>query len=87
MNKESEESSSIARSTPRDSIMIICGETDPVIVPNELKEDVAQTIGGLDKLTFKIIDGGHDFPIAGSGAVVNLILDFWGHGTRGNEYE
>lgn len=85
MNREREESSSIARSRPRDGIMIICGEADPVIVPNELKRDVAQTIGGLDELTFKIIDSGHDFPIVRSGAVVNLVLDFWGRGTSGSE--
>lgn len=84
MKRELEGSLSTTRATLRDNIMIICGETDSIIVSSELKEDAADAFGGLDKLTFKTIDAGHDFPIVKSGAVIDLVLDFWGHSTSGS---
>lgn len=68
---------STGQSKQSSKILIICGETDPIIVKDELKEDSARVFGGSEHLTFKKIDAGHDFPITKSGQVVDLITGFW----------
>ena len=60
-----------------DKILVMAGNTDPVIVPAELEEDAAEAMG-RDKLEWRVIDGGHEFPITRSGEVVEEISRFWG---------
>lgn len=59
------------------SIQIICGESDPIIVAEELKTDAVTVLGGPENLVFEIVDAGHDFPFTESNQVVDKILKCW----------
>ncbi|KAL8965260.1 MAG: hypothetical protein Q9183_003948, partial [Haloplaca sp. 2 TL-2023] len=58
-------------------ILVICGRVDPVIVSDELEEDIAAILGSSEDVTFETVDAGHDFPATRSAQVVHSIMDFW----------
>lgn len=58
-------------------VLIMCGEVDSVIIHNELIVDASLALGGAGRMTFRTVEGGHDFPISRSKQVVDMILDFW----------
>lgn len=61
-------------------ILVICAKNDPIIRIDELREDSQTALGGRDKLHFRTIDAGHDFPITKSDEVIDMVLRFWdGH--------
>ena len=61
-------------------VLIICGETDPVIVKGELMEDATELLGE-NCVCFKSCDTGHELPIVRSEMIVGQIWDFWETGS------
>ncbi|SLM35499.1 Alpha/beta hydrolase fold-1 [Lasallia pustulata] len=61
-------------------VLIICGETDPVIVKGELMEDATEVLGE-NCVCFKSCDTGHELPIVRSEMIVGQIWDFWETGS------
>jgi pimeloyl-ACP methyl ester carboxylesterase len=61
----------------KDKIMIIAGTTDAVIVQKELEADASVALGA-DKVEWKVLEGGHDFPITSANKVVQEVSGFWG---------
>ncbi|KAL3419338.1 alpha beta hydrolase family [Phlyctema vagabunda] len=59
-----------------DRVMIIAGSTDSVIVPAELEVDATAAVGS-EHVDFKVIEGGHEFPITRALEVVDEIERHW----------
>ncbi|KAH6671411.1 Alpha/Beta hydrolase protein [Halenospora varia] len=61
----------------RSKVVIIAGSTDEVIVAEELHEDAKAAVGE-DKMEWRLIEGGHEFPITSPYLVAKEIGDIWG---------
>ncbi|EPE29178.1 alpha/beta-Hydrolase [Glarea lozoyensis ATCC 20868] len=57
-------------------VLVIVGDTDPIIVANELEEDAKEAIGA-DDVVWKVVHGGHEFPITHPDEVVGHIAKVW----------
>lgn len=57
-------------------VLVIAGDTDAVIVYDELREDVFQ-YAGEGNVIWREIVGGHDFPITKGLEVVDIITKVW----------
>ncbi|KAG9237606.1 alpha/beta-hydrolase [Amylocarpus encephaloides] len=57
-------------------VVILVGRTDPVIVATELEEDAKAAIG-QEKVEWRVMEGGHEFPITQPDAVVEEIDGVW----------
>ncbi|RDL36772.1 uncharacterized protein BP5553_06124 [Venustampulla echinocandica] len=60
-----------------EKVLIIAGKTDPIIVPEELHDDAIEAIGA-ENVEWRVIHGGHEFPITVPELVVNEISEVWG---------
>ncbi|KAG9245702.1 Alpha/Beta hydrolase protein [Calycina marina] len=60
-----------------DKILLFAGSTDNVIVTEELKPDATEAIGAAN-LDYRVIEGGHEFPITAVDEVVTQISQVWG---------
>lgn len=60
-------------------VLVICGEHDAIIVKDELIEDAKSVLKG--HVDFKVVNGGHEFPITKSDEVVEEIVSFWNGST------
>ncbi len=60
-----------------DKVLIIAEKTDAVIVSRELTEDAEGAIGS-EKVEWREIEGGHQFPITRAEDVVREISGVWG---------
>ncbi len=58
---------------PGDKVVIMCGENDPIILQNELTEDVNATLG--NDVVFKFFPAGHEFPSTKYDEVAQIIFD------------
>jgi hypothetical protein len=58
-------------------ILIVAGKSDAVIRCDELKEDVLGFLGE-EKVTWREVDGGHEFPITKGPEVAGIIGEAWG---------
>ena len=62
------------------TVLIMCGENDPVIIAKELETDSKEFLGRIENSVFVITPGaGHGFPITHSKEVVETITKFWEH--------
>ncbi|KAH8602840.1 Alpha/Beta hydrolase protein [Bisporella sp. PMI_857] len=61
----------------KDRVLIMAGSTDTIIIPEELKIDATELIGSAN-IEWRIIDGGHEFPITRGDEVVKQISEVWG---------
>ncbi|KAL9100975.1 MAG: hypothetical protein Q9163_003717 [Psora crenata] len=76
----------IAKTTPasrssklfNSKILVIFGDTDSIIVAKDVSEDLSKMIGGAEHVQFKLVPGGHGFPVPSSDEVVRHITEFWG---------
>ena len=59
-----------------DQVLIVAGKMDPVIVADELREDVFVVVGE-EKVRWRVVDSGHEFPVTKTGEVVEEIKSFW----------
>ena len=60
-----------------EQVLVIAGRTDPVIIADELREDVFKVVGE-EKVRWRVVDSAHDFPITKLEEVVDEIRYFWG---------
>ncbi|KAE9381544.1 alpha/beta-hydrolase [Stipitochalara longipes BDJ] len=60
-----------------DQVLIIAGKMDPVIVADELREDVFEVVGE-EKVRWRVVDSAHEFPVTKVEEVVEEIKSFWG---------
>lgn len=51
---------------------MIFGESDGIVVAKEVSEDLTKMLGGADHVEFKVVPGGHGFPVPSSDEVVKL---------------
>ncbi|KAH6688385.1 Alpha/Beta hydrolase protein, partial [Plectosphaerella plurivora] len=66
-------------------VLLILGETDPVIVPEETEEDARRVLGD-EAVTVKIIEGaGHEVGITRGREVADMIAKTWGLYTEVDE--
>lgn len=56
-------------------VLVILGEKDPIIQVDETQEDICEVFNGHAK--FRIMDAGHEAPVAKGPEVANYIWDFW----------
>lgn len=64
-------------------LLVIMGDSDGVVVEKDLSADLLDIIGGPDHVEFKVVPGGHGFPVTSSNDVVKYICDFWNLLTTG----
>lgn len=55
-------------------VLVVAGSEDAVIIANELKEDAEGFLGR--KLDWKVVDGGHEFPVNKSEEVSKLVVEY-----------
>lgn len=55
---------------------MVLGKDDGVIIAKEVTEDAREVLG-IDGVEVRVIEGGHDVPIAKSKEVAEAILGFW----------
>ncbi|KAG4442199.1 hypothetical protein IFR05_002309 [Cadophora sp. M221] len=60
----------------KDKILIVTATKDPIVNPDELKEDATEVVGG-ERLEWALIDGAHDIPVTDSVKIVDAICRFW----------
>lgn len=59
-------------------VLVIFGETDSVVRAKEVSADLLEMIGNPEYVEFKVVAGGHGFPVPSSEEVAKYISDFWG---------
>ena len=64
------------QNSPSDKVLIILGDSDPVISCAELQEDAIEVLG-IENVKFWILDAGHELPITKSEEIVRMMLDSW----------
>lgn len=57
-------------------VLLLLGREDSVIVADEVAADAADALG-KDNLETRLLDGGHDLPIANTVGCAKAIVDFW----------
>ncbi|KAL4928326.1 alpha/beta hydrolase [Aspergillus undulatus] len=60
-------------SLPNNKVMIMCGENDPIIVQEELLDDVSATLGS--DVIFKHFSAGHEFPSTKYDEIAQIVAD------------
>ncbi|KAG0651040.1 hypothetical protein D0Z07_2506 [Hyphodiscus hymeniophilus] len=60
----------------KDKVLIIAGSTDVLIVASELEVDAKDVIGA-GNVDWRVIEGGHEFPITCGEEVVERISEIW----------
>ncbi len=59
-----------------DKVLVIAGTLDPIVFPDELRED-AEALLGKERIAYSEIDSTHDFPVTESRDVIKEIMNFW----------
>ena len=63
----------------RDSkILVVFGESDDIVLDEEVSQDLQQLLHGSEHLEIRMVPGTHGFPLSSSKDVVNHIREFWG---------
>ncbi|KAI5866815.1 Alpha/Beta hydrolase protein [Durotheca rogersii] len=57
-------------------VLMVLGEDDPVIVKDEVEEDVRKVLGS-EGVEFAVLPGGHEIPITSSHGVAEALEGFW----------
>ena len=56
-------------------VLVICGESDAVVNPDETKEEMSRLLP--NHVEFRTVPGGHGFPIPSGKATLHHICEFW----------
>ena len=59
-------------------MLVICGESDEVVVAKDVSEDLVELLGGSEHVEFRTVPGGHGFPVLSSDDVIRHMSEFWG---------
>ena len=62
-------------------ILVVVGKADPVIIPEELKEDASEAIGEQN-VEFVEVEAGHELPITRNAEIVQAMEKMWERGLR-----
>ena len=57
-------------------MLLLLAKDDNVIIADEICLD-AQSVLGPDAVEIRILDGGHELPVADAEVVAQNIVDFW----------
>lgn len=57
---------------------VVLGRDDTVINPDDYAEDALPLVGGEDNVVWRVVPGGHDFPMTHSPEVLEIIYGLWG---------
>lgn len=57
-------------------VLIIAGSKDSIVVAEELKADALDAIGE-DGLEWRVVEGGHEFPITYGAEVASIVWEVW----------
>ena len=58
-------------------LLVIFGDSDGIVVEQDVAADLSEMLGGPSHVDFKVVPGGHGFPVPSSTAIVGHICDFW----------
>jgi len=58
-------------------LLVIFGEYDDLVVADDVLTDLEKMLGGYEHLDYKIVPGGHGFPVPNCDEVVGHICKFW----------
>ncbi len=58
-------------------ILVVFGDTDGIVIAEEVSADLSKMIGGPEHVTFRSVPGGHGFPVPSCGEIVKHISEFW----------
>ena len=58
-------------------ILVILGDADNIVPADEFTADLLEMLGDGDHVEFKIVAGGHGFPVQRCDEVAKYISDFW----------
>jgi len=57
-------------------VLILAGETDPIIIADDLREDAIAVLGE-ENVRFEVLNCGHELPVTCSEQVSDIIGQFW----------
>ncbi|PKS06380.1 hypothetical protein jhhlp_007128 [Lomentospora prolificans] len=63
---------------PPGSTCILLAREDEIINPDDYRSDGLHLVGGEDRVTWKLVDGGHDFVMTHSNQIMRELDEFWG---------
>jgi len=77
-DKESPSDKLHADSKLRNSkLLVIFGKFDDLVVADDVLTDLTAMLGGYEHLEYKIVPGGHGFPVPNCDEIVGHICEFW----------
>ena len=59
-------------------LLVITGDSDDLVIGKDLSADLSDIFGDPEHVSFKVVPGGHDFPVLSSSDVVEHVSQFWG---------
>lgn len=59
-------------------LALVFGKEDTIVDEKGYREDGLELLGGEDKVMWRVVEGGHDFPMTHAGQTVGVIEEFWG---------
>lgn len=57
---------------------LVFGRSDELVSAEDYREDALPLVGGEEKVLWKVVRGGHDFPMSNSEGALEVIYGFWG---------
>ena len=68
----------LSQSIYNSKILVVFGDSDSVVVADQVSKDLEELLGGKDHVEFRTVPGGHGFPVPSCEDVVRHIVAFWG---------
>ncbi|KAB5580149.1 Alpha/Beta hydrolase protein [Coniochaeta sp. 2T2.1] len=59
-------------------VAVVFGKKDTVVDERGYREDGLEIMGGEDRVMWRVVEGGHDFPMTNVDAVMEVLEEFWG---------
>ncbi|KAB5551151.1 Alpha/Beta hydrolase protein [Coniochaeta sp. 2T2.1] len=59
-------------------VAVVFGSKDTVVDERGYREDGLEIMGGEDRVMWRVVEGGHDFPMTNVDAVMEVLEEFWG---------
>lgn len=58
-------------------VAVVFGRKDTVVDEKAYRQDGLRLLGGEERVTWKLVDGGHDFPMTHAKETVEIMEEFW----------
>ena len=59
-------------------LFVIFGDSDELVTEKDNTAELSEMLGGSQHFEYKVVPGGHGFPVPSSNAVVKHVCEFWG---------